>query len=206
MQGADFKAEKFPFKTTNAELRTAITNIITPQSTPIAARIAALSETGKALYKKGLEAHEIMQKMVASTGWEQREKAADHSSYTMKGEGGFMCVKSVAIIPATPMEVLGYLFMEKYKCDYDLNYLSGKDIEVFPANLRLSHWIFKGKMFVSNRDFSVVQYTIYNADGSINLAAVSVEDPRIPAGKDAVRGRVMVRVANSPGVDRRLPH
>ena len=186
-----FKLEKFPYNTKNEELKKSIDAVIAVQATSLEARIAALSEYGKELYKKGLTFHEKLTKTITSPDWAELDTTKEYSSYSMKGEGGFICVKSVAVLACTPIEVLAYIKMEQYKQDYDESYIGGKEIEVYPANMRLALWNFKGKLFVSNRDFVLLQHSIFNEDGSINVAVSSVEDPRAPP-TDNVRGRILV--------------
>ncbi len=187
-----FDATKFPYTKTSPELKAMIDKIIAEQSIPIQSRIDSLSPAGHALYEKALALQTKLIQTIENPGWSVKDKEANFVSYTMKGEEGFLCVKSVAIIPATPIELLAYIKMDQYKTDYDKNYLSGKEIESFPANMRIMHFIFKGNFFVSNRDFVMLQYTTYEPDGTIKVAIGSIEDPRVPPAKDPVRARTLI--------------
>lgn len=193
MQASGFQAEKFPFTTKNEELKKEIADIISAQEKSLDSRVASLNEQGKAFYKQCLENHKKIVEMATKEKWEQQEGESDWSSYTVSGEDGLICLKSVATIKRTPIEILAFLRMEKYKTEYDLNFLSGKVIEVFPPNMKIWHMTFKGNMLVSNRDFVTIQnYALDQNDGSILSTVCSITDPRVPPSEDAVRGQLTV--------------
>eukprot|EP00831_Metopus_contortus_P040749 TRINITY_DN31931_c0_g1_i1.p2 TRINITY_DN31931_c0_g1~~TRINITY_DN31931_c0_g1_i1.p2 ORF type:complete len:134 (+),score=17.33 TRINITY_DN31931_c0_g1_i1:63-464(+) len=52
---------------------------------------------------------------------------------------------------------------------------------------------FKGKLFVSNRDFLMIEHMIMDKKtGAIRIAVTTVEDPRAPPVKGVVRAKVFV--------------
>ena len=56
-------------------------------------------------YKKIMDCHAKVQETIENKGWSQYEKEGNFAGYTMKGEEGFLCIKSTGIIPCTPIEV-----------------------------------------------------------------------------------------------------
>eukprot|EP00826_Nyctotherus_ovalis_P043229 TRINITY_DN4528_c0_g1_i19.p1 TRINITY_DN4528_c0_g1~~TRINITY_DN4528_c0_g1_i19.p1 ORF type:complete len:129 (+),score=50.72 TRINITY_DN4528_c0_g1_i19:649-1035(+) len=70
-------------------------------------------------------------------------------------------------------------------------YKEGKVVEFYANNMALYNESYKGKLVVSSRDFCFITKKVFEADGSIILPAVSVEDPRVPPTKGNVRARLI---------------
>lgn len=187
-----FDPVKFPFNTTHAELQEQIKIIIANEETPIKERVEGLTEEEHALYVKGVELQEKLQESINNPNWKVAESEDNFKSFFMKGDDIILHAKGVTIVNATPLEVYAFLKIYKYKNEYDTIYIKGEDIEELSANLKIMHWRYKGKLFVADRDFVILQYVAYQEDGSIHLAAGSVEDSRVPAAKDPVRADCLV--------------
>jgi len=185
-----FDPSKFPYSTKNDELKKEIDSIIENQKIPLEKRIN--TPAAKALYEQGLKLHEKLIATMGSKNWAPKDNEPNLTSATMKGEDGFLCVKCTSTVRGSPIEVLAYTGLDKYKEDYDKSFLSGKDIEVFGSDMRILNWIFKGKLMVSNRDFVMLSHRIFKPDGSIYVAFGSIEDSRAPAAKDPVRAKNII--------------
>ena len=194
-----FTVEKFPFNNFNPELKEIINQIIDAEETDIKSRIEGLSPELNALYVKGVEFQEKVQELIDNPNWKAKEIEGDFKGYFMKGDDALIQAKSVNIIDATPLELYAYLLMYKYKTEYDPTYISGEDVEVYPGNFTISHLKYKGKLYVSNRDLLIIKYTAYQENGGIYIGAGSIEDPRVPPGKDPVRADLHVIFCSTIG-------
>eukprot|EP00830_Metopus_es_P013332 TRINITY_DN3227_c0_g1_i1.p2 TRINITY_DN3227_c0_g1~~TRINITY_DN3227_c0_g1_i1.p2 ORF type:complete len:292 (+),score=68.36 TRINITY_DN3227_c0_g1_i1:561-1436(+) len=190
---AGFDATKFPVIKKNAELLERIKTIYKDNEEPQEARLAKMNPLGKELLKKAMDYHSKLDEILASPKWSEHSKDASYTGYTMKGEEGFLCIRSAGVVPFTPIEALAYIQMDGHKQEYDEMYESTVSVEDFPDNLRVLVQKFKGKMFASPRDFLFLSHSILNpADGSIHITAGSVEDSRAPPTKSHVRGRLII--------------
>ena len=50
------------------------------------------------------ECYAKLNELIDNKGWSEYEKQPLFAGYTMKGEEGFLCIKSVGIAPCTPIE------------------------------------------------------------------------------------------------------
>jgi len=187
-----FDPAKFPFNTTHPELQEQIKAIIANEETPIKERVEGLTEEKHALYVKGVELQEKLQESINNPNWKLLENEDNLKGYFMKGDDIFLHAKGITTVNATPIEVYAFLQMHKYRKEYDTIYVTGKDIEVFPANFKIVYWRYKGKSFVADRDLVVLLHTAYQEDGSIFVAAGSIEDSRAPPTKDPLRAISLV--------------
>ncbi len=60
-----------------------------------------------------METHKRLGETIASPKWEDYFKDGAFSGYTMKGDEGFVAIKSVGVIPCTPIEVLSHISLIK---------------------------------------------------------------------------------------------
>eukprot|EP00826_Nyctotherus_ovalis_P066708 TRINITY_DN9890_c0_g1_i22.p1 TRINITY_DN9890_c0_g1~~TRINITY_DN9890_c0_g1_i22.p1 ORF type:complete len:264 (+),score=66.76 TRINITY_DN9890_c0_g1_i22:81-794(+) len=193
-ESVPFDVSKFPCSTSHPELLKQIQDIIISEETPIKERVEGLSEEAHALYAKGVELQGKLQESIDNPNWKAAENEDNFKGYFMKGDDIFLHAKGVTTVDATPIEVYAFLQLSSYRKEYDTTYLADKDVELFPANFKLAHRRYKGKLFVADRDFVLLQHVVYRADGSVCVAARSVEDARVPPAKDPVRANCLVRV------------
>eukprot|EP00826_Nyctotherus_ovalis_P058302 TRINITY_DN79_c0_g1_i3.p1 TRINITY_DN79_c0_g1~~TRINITY_DN79_c0_g1_i3.p1 ORF type:complete len:248 (-),score=35.85 TRINITY_DN79_c0_g1_i3:57-800(-) len=183
---------RFPFSVTNLEFRNKIEEILSLQANPLENRLKGLKPAARTLYDKGIELQNKLQDMVNNSEWEVKSNDLEYTSYTMKDNSHLLYIKSIAIVPATPIEVYTYLQLDQYTKEHDYYYLGGKTIEEYSVNIKTRHWTFSTGMFAARRDFVLLQHTQYNPDGSIHVAFGSIEDPRLPPTMIPVRGNVAV--------------
>ena len=121
----------------------------------------------------------------------------------MKGEEGHLCTKSMGILPCTPLEVwfsqyfqaAAFLNLVKYKQEFDDLFEAGEILEDFPNGTSISTEKYHGKLFASPRDFIFIHQTKLDpSDGTVQLPAVSIVDPKYPVIKKYVRGKIFVRL------------
>eukprot|EP00826_Nyctotherus_ovalis_P058306 TRINITY_DN79_c0_g2_i3.p1 TRINITY_DN79_c0_g2~~TRINITY_DN79_c0_g2_i3.p1 ORF type:complete len:253 (+),score=12.60 TRINITY_DN79_c0_g2_i3:119-877(+) len=190
---------RFPFSVTNLEFRNKIEEILSLQANPLENRLKGLKPAARTLYDKGIELQNKLQDMVNNSEWEVKSNDLEYTSYTMKDNSHLLYIKSIAIVPATPIEVYTYLQLDQYTKEHDYYYLGGKTIEEYSVNIKTRHWTFSTGMFAARRDFVLLQHTQYNPDGSIHVAFGSIEDPRLPPTMIPVRGNVAVKFACTLG-------
>ena len=189
---AAFDKSKFPYNTPNHDLKKEVEEILVKQEVPLKGRVDALKPEERALYDKGLKLQEKLKEVISNPKWEIKDNETDYTSYAMEGEGGFMCIKSMSVVQGTPIEVYCFLTKEEYKTEYDEQYLKGETVQIYPANFKVTHATFKGKLFVSNRDFVLLTHVQYMPDGAIHVATSSIEDARVPKVSDPVRANTIV--------------
>lgn len=90
---------------------------------------------------------------------------------------------------------MAFLNMTKYKGEYDDLFEGGAELESYLNGICISTEKYLGKMFASPRDFIFIHQAKLNpSDGSIQMPAVSVVDPKFPVVKGYVRGRIIVNI------------
>lgn len=185
-------AVRFPYSVTNLELRKKIEETLSLQISPLENRLKGLKPAARTLYDRGVEFQNKLQEMVNSSEWKVKSNDFDYTSYTMSDKSDLLYVKSIAIVPASPIEVYAYLQIDQYMKENDYYFLGGRTVEEYSANIKIRHWTFSTGMFAARRDFVLLQHTQYNPDGSIHAAFGSIEDSRLPPTVVPVRGNVAV--------------
>lgn len=85
--------------------------------------------------------------------------------------------------------------MPKYKGEYDSLYEAGTKVDSYPNSTYIMHEKYHGKLLASPRDFVfALQAKLEPTDGSIQVTAVSVVDPKVPVVKGYVRGKIFVNL------------
>ena len=189
MESVVVDEKNFPYTTKDPEILGIIKDIFEKEKVPMADRVAKLTGAGAEYNKKVMEVYQKLIDLDKDTKWEQYFKEDNFSGYTMKGEEGCLAIRSVGIIPCTPIEVISFLGLQKYKNEYDEIFIEGKAVEEYATGMKLVVESFRGKMLVSSRDFCFAGQTVYHSDGSIIYPVISVEDPRVPPIKPHVRAR-----------------
>jgi len=151
-----------------------------------------LPEDQREIILEAKEKMKYLESLCNSNDWKRSEAKNEVEVSTLKGEGDATCVKGEGEIPFEVSKVLEYIKDPDTAKDYDELYESGKEIHVYPFATGLYYRKFKGILFVSSRDFSMVIHTLELPNGVSKLVAFSYEHPSVPKVKNVVRANLIV--------------
>ena len=110
----------FPYTTKDGVLLKEINDQLKDETIPLEERVKSLAPKAGGnfgvvechvihnfieYYHKISAMHAKLQEMIADPKWKECEREGASIGYSMKGEDGFLAIKSTGILPCTPIEV-----------------------------------------------------------------------------------------------------
>ena len=93
--------------------------------------------------------------------WKVMEEKNDYKTFYHDETNGFRSCKADAVINKNIKLIYDYMLRLDMRGGYDKNFDSGCNLKKIDEDLYFIYVKFKGKLFVSPRDFTIIQYEYF---------------------------------------------